>query len=175
MAWKLTPFPGPHSICCLQYKILYCKWQMLKKVLHVYMAVVLFSFLWQLESLRYLWGSPSTIAAANSLRLLLPKIWEIHHCPFHSNEKKIASGAIYHLPQTCQSDVQCRKWHHTVIITIVAICSAAVQQCTKSNVKPVFITATVIYTAVYNHWTGLVDWTGGLDWRTDIKKHFYNF
>ena len=27
-------------------------------------------------------------------------------------------------------------------------------------------------TAVYNHWTGLVDWTRGLNWWTDTKNHF---
>ena len=26
----------------------------------------------------------------------------------------------------------------------------------------------VIFTAIYNHWTGLVDWTGGLDWWTGL-------
>ena len=31
----------------------------------------------------------------------------------------------------------------------------------------------VAATAVYNHWTGLVDWAGGLDWWTDTKNHFY--
>ena len=32
-----------------------------------------------------------------------------------------------------------------------------------------------IQSAVYNHWTGLVDWTGGLDWWTDAKSHFHGF
>ena len=29
--------------------------------------------------------------------------------------------------------------------------------------------------AVYNHWTGLVDWTGGLNQWTDTKNNFYAF
>ena len=51
-------------------------------------------------------------------------------------EKNVWSHTTCHrlaVRVTCNAE-----WHHTVIIIIVAICSAAVLQCTESNVKRVF-------------------------------------
>ena len=51
----------------------------------------------------------------------------------------------YYVPQTCQNDVECRKWHHTVIMIIVAIYIAALQQ----YVKPVYNTAQLQFIAAH--------------------------
>ena len=63
-------------------------------------------------------------------KVAVPKIWEIYHCRFHSSGKKILFRVM---PQTCQSDVQYRKWHHSHNnhCCNLPCSSAAVEQCSE--------------------------------------------